>query len=276
MADRVSGASRAAWAGLVIGMSLTWVAGSSSAQEKDLSDGHPVRIEDAFYVTSGDGGFLLTGGALRPRAGPTHGLFAVDLQYAPLPRLQLALATVLSTLPDAVRDPAAGDLNVSARVWLAPEAGILPSLAVHLAATVPTGHGSRALDLELKGFATRTMVPGLVPFFLHLNGSLEARATEKASDDRRLRFHSALGVSLTIPHHAPLTLVADVYADQAFRRGEPTTVGLELGVRYRIGAATAVHGAVGTEVAGPPGRAAVLARFGFSVGFSGPAIGSAP
>ena len=277
MPRRVAGACRAARVGLLACLGLTAVlTGPLGAQEKDLSDGHPVRIEDAFFVASGDGALLVTGGALRPHDGPTHGLFAVDLQYAPLPRLQLALATVLSTVPDQMRDPASGDLNVSARVWLAPETGILPSLAAHLAATVPTGDGSRALDLELKGFATRSVVPGLLPLFLHLNVSLETRATEKASDERRVRFHTALGVSLTVPHHAPLTLVADVYADQAFRRAESTTVGLEFGARYRLGPATAVHAAVGTEVAGPSGRAALLARFGFSVGFSGPAIGGAP
>jgi hypothetical protein len=245
----------------------------AGAQEKELSDGHPVRIEDAFYVASGDGGLLMTGGALLPRRGSTHGVFAVDLQYAPLPRLQLGLATVLSTQPEAT---ASGDLNVSARVWLAPETEILPSLAAHLAATLPTADGSRAVDLELKGFATRSLTAGLLPLHLHLNVAREARATEKATDERRFRFRTALGTSLTVPHHAPLTLVADVYADQPFQRGEAVTVGLELGARYRIGPATALHGAVGTEVVGPPGRAAFFARLGFSFGFSGPAIGRAP
>ena len=244
----------------------------AGAQEKELSEGHPVRIEDAFYVASGDGGLLMTGGALLPRRGSTQGVFALDLQYAPLPRLQLGVATVLSTRPE---EAASGDVNLSGRVWLAPETEILPSLAAHLAATLPTGDGSRAVDLELKGFATRSLTAGLLPLHLHLNASLEARATEKATDQRRLRFRTAFGTSLTVPGHAPLTLVADVYADQPFQRGEAVTVGLELGARYRVGPASALHGAVGTEVAGPAGRADFFARIGFSFGFSGPAVGRA-
>jgi hypothetical protein len=60
------------------------------------------------------------------------------------------VATEPSTQQDEMRDPSFGDLNVAARVSLNEETLYIPLLAVQKAATIPTRHDSRALDLELR------------------------------------------------------------------------------------------------------------------------------
>ena len=247
----------------------------ASAQEKELADGHPVRLEDAFYVPAGDGSALATAGLLIPNRGGRHGLLALDLQYGLLPRTQISLGTVLSSEPAETRDPASGDLAVAGRVSLSDESLYVPQLAAQLGVTVPTGAGSRAVDLELKGYATKSLTPGLLPLFLHLNASLQARAYGRGDDERLLRYHVAVGPSFTLPWQAATTVVADIYIDQGVSRHDRDTVGLELGARYRLSPVVAVHAAVGTEMAGPASRAALFVHAGLGVGFTGPAFGRA-
>jgi hypothetical protein len=248
---------------------------SVRAQEKELASGHPVRLEDAFYVPPGDGSLLATGGVVLQNRGEHLGLLALDLQYGLLPRTQISLGTVLSSMPSETSNPSSGDLNIATRVSLSDESLYLPLLATQLAVNIPTGDGSRAVDLEAKGYATKSLTLGLLPLFLHLNASLQTRASARGSEERLARYHLALGPSLTLPWQAATTVVADVYVDQAASRHEPDTIGLELGARYRLSPAIAIHGAIGTEVAGPSARSAFFARAGVGIGFTGPAFGRA-
>jgi hypothetical protein len=97
------------------------------------------------------------------------------------------------------------------------------------------------VDVELKGYETKSLTIGLVPLFLHLNTSLEARAHGQGADERLLRYHVAVGPSFTLPWQAATTIVADVYVDQSVSRHAADTVGLELGARYRVSPILAVH-----------------------------------
>jgi hypothetical protein len=257
---------------MILVLHLAWPA---SAQEKELAAGHPVRLEDAFYVPVGDGSILATAGLILANRGARHGLLALDVQYGLLPRTQLSIGTVLSSDPAEARDPASGDLAVAGRVSLNDESLYVPQMAAQLGVTMPTGVGSRAVDLELKGYATKSLTPGLLPLFLHLNASLQGRAYGQADDERLLRYHVAVGPSFTLPWQAAATVVADIYVDQAVSRHDRDTVGLELGARYRLSSLVAVHAAVGTEVAGPASRAALFVHAGLGVGFTGPAFGRA-
>jgi hypothetical protein len=269
--------STAARVGLLSICILITLPGSlASAQEKELAAGHPVRLEDAFYVPAGDGSILATAGLGLPNRGDRHGLLALDLQYGLLPRTQISLGTILSSDPSDLRDPTSGDLVLAGRVSLNNESLYVPQFAAQLGVTVPTGAGSRAVDLELKGYATKSLTLGLLPLFLHLNASLQARTHGRADDERSLRYHVAVGPSFTLPSQAATTIVADVYIDQAISRHDPDTVGLEVGARYRLSPIIALHVAVGTEVAGPASRAALLIHAGLGFGFTGPAFGAKP
>jgi hypothetical protein len=252
---------------------LSWVLRSPAfAQEKELAAGHPVRLEDAFYVPAGEGSMLATGGPVLPNRGDRHGLLVLDLQYGLLPGTQLSVGTILSSDPSELKDPASDDLAVAGRLSLNADSLYIPQLAAQLGVNVPTGAGSRAVDVELKGYATKSLTLGLVPLFLHLNTSLEARAHGQGADERLLRYHVAVGPSFTLPWQAATTIVADIYVDQAVSRHAADTGGLELGARYRVSPILAVHAAVGTEVAGPVSRATLFIHAGFGIGFTGPAF----
>lgn len=246
---------------------------SAVGQEKDLNQGHPVRLEDAFPIAAGEATLLGTATAAVPHHGSATGLLQLDAQYGLLPRTQLSLSTLLSTEPGETSDPAFGDLMLAAKIGFGSASGPLPLFASQIALTVPTGIGSRSVDIEVKGYATKDVTIGLLPLFAHLNGSAQFRATERASDERLVRYHLAAGLSATVPQLAAMTLVADMFVDQAVKRGEAETIGMEAGLRYRVSPKLAIHSAVGTEVAGPADRAAFFARAGLSFGFEGPAFG---
>ena len=237
------------------------------AQERELSLGHPIQLEDAFYTPTGEGALLVTAGGVAPSWSHPNGDLRMDLQYTLFPRTQLTVGTVLSTSRSL--EPS-GDLGVSARVSICGESTYRPFLAAQLGATFPSGD-SHGVKLELKGFASKGITLGLLPIFLHLNAAVDGMATGRQRDDRLLVYHLAVGPSFTVPWHAPATIVADVVADQSSSRGERETITAELGLRYRVSAAVAVHAAVGTTIAGPErARHDLLLRAGFSIGFEGP------
>jgi hypothetical protein len=200
-------------------------------------------------------------------------VFPLDAQYALLPTTQLSVGTVLTTAPHETSNPASGDLNLAARVMLGRERTFLPTLATQVGLTLPTGVDSRAVDVELKGLASRSVTLGLLPLIFHLNAAAQFRATHRSSDEHLVRYHLVAGSSFAIPQQATTTLVGDVFADEAVRRGQPATVGVELGFRHRLTPRVALGGAVGREVAGPRDRSPFFATLGMSVDFELPAIG---
>src|SRR5690242_19887624 len=189
--------------------------GHAAAQERQLNQGHPVQLDDAFPIIAGDG-TVLTAGSLRlPRRSANEGAFALDAQYALLPNTQLSVGTVLTTAPHETSNPGSGDLNLAARVGLGRESDFLPTLATQAAVTLPTGVDSRAVDVELKGLATRSVTVGLLPVLLHLNAAVVLRASERRDDERLARYRLVAGASMAVPQHATTTLVGDVFAFQA-------------------------------------------------------------
>jgi len=247
---------------------LVLAATSVAAQERTLTERHPLRLGDAFAVGLGEGSVLAAGGVTVPRHGAAQGFFPLDVLYSPLPRVQFSVGAELNTDPRATDDPASGDLTLAGRLNFGPPTSFLPSFATQLAATLPTGVGARAVDLEAKGYATRELTLGEIVLFLHLNASADVRATELGDDERRLRYHLAAGPSFTLPRLAALTLAGDVFVDQARRRGETETVGAEIGARYRLSPTLVFDAGVGTEWAGPRDRAAFFALVGLSWSFT--------
>src|SRR5689334_22341399 len=67
------------------------------AQDKTLSEGHPVRLGGAFPIATGEGAVLLATGVEVPRQANARGVFPVELQYGALPRTQLSVSTRLSS-----------------------------------------------------------------------------------------------------------------------------------------------------------------------------------
>ena len=263
-------------AALAAGLLLLGVAAPAArAQERQLNQGHPVQLDDAFPIAAGDA-TLLTAGTLRlQRESANRGAFALDAQYALLPHTQLSVGTILTTVPHETSDPGSGDLDIAGRVTLGQQRDLLPTMAAQLGVTLPTGVDSRGLDVELKGLASRAVTLGLLPLLLHLNAAAVFRAAQRDDDERLARYRLVAGASFALPQQATTTLVADVFAVQAVTRGQPETVGAELGVRHRLTPRVAVGGAVGTEFAGPGDRSPFYATVGVSVDFDLPAFGKA-
>jgi hypothetical protein len=257
---------------VAIALTLASFAGAA-AQERALNQGHPVRLDDAYPIAPGDATLLLGGGIRTQAQSANRGVFPIDAQYAILPDTQLSVGSVLTTTPHETSSPGSGDLTVAGRATLGRESTFLPTMAAQVGVTLPAGVGSRSVDVELKGLATRTATLGLLPLLFHLNAAAQFRATHLGSDERLVRYHLVAGSSFAIPQQATTTLVGDVFADQALRRGERETIGVELGFRHRVGPRIAFGGAVGTEVAGPRDRSPFFATLGMSVDFDLPAVG---
>ena len=255
---------------------MVTVGPAASAQERALNQGHPVRLDDAYPIAAGDATLLLDGGLRTQARSANRGVFLIDAQYAILPNTQLSVGSVLTTTPHETSSPGSGDLTVAGRATLGRQSTFLPTMAAQIGVALPTGVGSRAVDVELKGLATRSATVGLLPLLFHLNAAAQFRATHLGSDEHLVRYHLVAGSSFAIPQQATTTLVGDVFADQALRRGQRETIGVELGFRHRISPRIAFGGAVGTEVAGPRDRSPFFATLGLSVDFDLPAFGKPP
>jgi hypothetical protein len=233
------------------------------AQDKTLSEGHPVRLGDAFPIASGEGALLVATGVSVPRRGHPRALFPVELQYGVFTRTQLSVGTALSSHPHEADDPRAGDLDVSVRVNFGRQTTLWPTLAALIGVTFPTGVDSTTYGVVLKGYATKTVNQEI---FLHLNAEEDVSDRARAGD-RQARYRLALGASYVVPTLASLMLVGDVFADQAARVRDPSTVGVEIGVRYRVSPAVYWDAGVGTALAGPGDRDRFFFTTGFTVGF---------
>jgi hypothetical protein len=250
-------------------------AAPAPGQERALNQGHPVRLDDAYPLAAGDGTLLAAGTLRFLNEGTNRGVFPLDAQYSILPNTQISIGTVLTTTPYETSDPGSGDLAVAGRVALGKQSNLLPRLAVQAGVTLPTGIGSRAVDVELKGLASRAVTLGLLPLVFHINAAVDFRASHLGDDERVARYHLVVGASFAVPQHPTTTLVSDVFADQSVTRGRAETVGAEFGVRQRVSSRVAVGAAVGTEFAGPRDRSPFFTTFGLSLDFDLPAFGKA-
>jgi hypothetical protein len=235
------------------------------AQDRTLPEDFPLRLGDAFPTATGEATALVSARGLFPRRGANRVDIPVELDVGIAPRTQLSIATTASSEAETAH---AGDLDVAARYQFWLQEGIVPSLAGRLDVRAPTGVGSKAWVLEAKAYATRYVTTNL---FLHLNAA--AVVVDRLEDDaRRLRYRLAFGPSWIVPQLATLLLAGDVYAEQVPQRGEPTTVGLEVGFRYSLTSVVSWHGAVGTEVAGPGSRSRLTVTTGVAINFDIPGL----
>jgi len=232
---------------------------------KNLDESRPIRLEDAYPVASGEIAVEAGGGFRLARRGPDQGFFPLALLYGALPNLQVGVGSTLFTDPREVDDrPRSGDLHFSALYNFNQETLSLPALALKVGLDAPTGVGSRGFGVEVKGIVTKSVER----LSLHLNAGYEF-ATAARDDERDGRYDLALGFSYPVgaPQFTRATLVGDVFAEQAGRRGESITVGVELGLRYQLTPRIVWDVGMGTEFEGPADRSRFLLGAGFSFGF---------
>jgi hypothetical protein len=254
--------------GIVIAM-LGIVAVAAGVAEaidhKNLDEGRPVRLEDAYPIAQHEISIETGAGFALLKRGPNRGAFPIEILYGALPNLHVAVGSTLFTDPHDIEDrPKSGDLRVSALYNFNQETLTLPAFAAKLSLTAPTGVDAHGYGIELKGIMTKS----IDRLSFHFNGAYEflTGSTRTACDGR---YELALGASYPIgaPRSTRATLVADVFADQPTTRGESTIVGTEFGLRYQLTPSIVWDVGLGTEFAGPASRSVFFATSGLSFGF---------
>jgi hypothetical protein len=232
---------------------------------KNLDEGRPLRLEDAYAISTGEIAVEAGAGFRLIRHGTDQGVFPVEVLYGALPNFQIGLGTTLFTNPHEVDDrPKSGDLHVSALYNLNQETLTLPAFGIKLSLGVPTGVDARGYSVEVKGIVTKS----IERLSLHLNAGYEF-ITDTRHDERDGRYELALGFSYPVgaPQFTRATLVGDVFAEQAERRREATVVGTEIGLRFQLTPRVVWDVGIGTEFAGPADRSRLFGTTGFSFGF---------
>jgi hypothetical protein len=229
---------------------------------KNLDEGRPLRLEDAYAISTGEVAVEAGAGYTLRRRGTDRGFFPVELLYGALPNFQIGVGTTLSTDPREIDEPAkSGDLRIGALYNLNQETLVMPAFGVKLEVELPTGVGSKGVDIEVKGIVTKSFER----LSVHFNAAY-LFLTDSGRRARDGRYELVLGASYPVgaPKFTRATLLADIFTEQSTHRGESNVVGTELGVRYQLAPSIVWDVGVGTEFAGPAERS----PFFFSTGFS--------
>lgn len=232
---------------------------------KNLDDGRPLRLEDAYSIAHGEFSVEAGIGYRSNRGRKDQAFFPVNVTYGALPNFHVELGTVLFTSPRAVEGPdRSGDLHLSALYNLNQETLTLPAFGIKGTVSFPTGVDSSGTDFELKGMVTRSV--GRLS--LHGNAAVEFVGGARGNE-RDVLYKFAFGPSYPVgaPMYTRTTLLAAIFIEQAHRRGEQQTTGVEAGFRHQLTERIVLDAGLGTEFRGGPGRARFFAVSGISVGF---------
>lgn len=248
---------------------LTWVMLTTPAayglDHKNLDEGRPLRLEDAYPIASGELAVEAGAGFTLGRRSADRGVFAVEILYGAVPNLQLGLGTTPSTDPRSIDEQTkSGDLQIGALYNFNQETLTLPALGLKLTVNLPTGVNSSGVDVEVKGIVTKSV--GRLS--LHLNAAYEFIAGEEEGE-REGQYEFALGSTYPVgaPRYTRTTLVGDVFTHQAVRSGDSNVVGVEFGFRHQLTPQMVVDAGIGTEFAGPAERSCLFFTSGLSFAF---------
>src|SRR5258706_651594 len=82
----------------------------------NLDEGRPLRLEDAYAISTGEIALETGAGFSLLRRGPDRGFFPIEVLYGALPHLQVSVGTTLSTHPPDIDEPVkSGDLRSEER-----------------------------------------------------------------------------------------------------------------------------------------------------------------
>ena len=229
---------------------------------KNLDEGRPLRLEDAYAISTGEIALEAGAGFTLRRRGTDRGFFPVELLYGALPNFQIGVGTTLSTDPREIDEPTkSGDLRIGALYNFNQETLVMPAFGVKLEVELPTGVDSRGVDVEVKGIMTKSFER----LSMHFNAAY-LFLTDSGRGERDGRYELVLGASYPVgaPKFTRATLLADVFTEQSTHRGESNVVGAELGIRYQLTPSIVWDVGVGTEFGGPADRSPFFFNTGFS------------
>jgi len=247
---------------LVVAIVLSVPVSALAIDHGNLDEGRPLRLEDAYAISTGEIALETGAGFSLLRRGPDRGFFPIEILWGALPNFQISLGTTLSTDPHEIDEPVkSGDLRLGALYNLNQETLVLPAFGVKLEVNLPTGVDAHGVALKLKGIVTKS----IERLSLHFNAGYQG-FTDARREERDGRYELVLGASypLGAPHYTRATIVADVFTEQSARHGEDNTVGVEAGFRYQITRTIVWDAGVGTEFAGTSDRSQFMFKTGFS------------
>jgi hypothetical protein len=232
---------------------------------KNLDEGRPLRLEDAYAISTGEIALEAGAGFTLRRRGADRGFFPIEVLYGAFANFQVGVGTTLSTDPREIDEPTkSGDLRIGALYNLNQETLVMPAFGVKLEVEVPTGVDSNGVDVEIKGIVTKSFER----LSVHFNAAY-LFLTDSGRGERDGRYEVVLGASYPIgaPKFTRATLVADVFTEQSTHRGESNVVGTEIGVRYQLTPSMVWDVGVGTEFSGPSDRSPFFLSTGLSWAF---------
>lgn len=250
---------------LIVGLLAGIVPSAYAIDHKNLDEGRPLRLEDAYPIARGEWAVEAGVGFTLQRRGPDRAVFPLEILYGAYRNLQLGLGSRLSTAPHEIDEQSkSGDLRVSALYNFNQETLTVPALGMKLTVNLPTGVDSSGVDVEVKGILTKSFDR----LSLHLNAAYELLSGTRG-DERDGRYQFILGASYPIgaPLYTRTTLVADVFVQQAPRRRESEAFGTEIGFRHQLTSRIVWDAGLGSEFAGPADRSTFFFTTGVSVGF---------
>jgi hypothetical protein len=252
-------------AALIFALALSVPVSAFAIDHGNLDEGRPLRLEDAYAISTGEIALETGAGFSLLRRGPDRGFFPIEVLWGALPNLQISLGTTLSTDPHEIDEPVkSGDLRLSALYNLNQETLVVPAFGVKLEVNLPTGVDAHGVALKLKGIVTKS----IERLSLHFNAGYQV-LTDARREERDGHYELVLGASypLGAPRYTRATIIADIFTEQSARHGEDNTVGVEAGFRYQITRTIVWDAGVGTEFAGPADRSTFFMGTGLSFAF---------
>lgn len=226
----------------------------SAAQEiSNLEAARPVTMEDAAPIERGSYSASADYAYARRLDNVDYAGPAFSFVAGAFPGIEIGADSRLLTNPrlNASRGNGSGDLDVHALAALHTESGNGPALSVRGDAILATGFASHGTNVSAELLATRSFEG----FRLHAAaGDLYVGSTRP--EQRRNRVFGWIGFDARPfgPWRTDTLAMADVVVRQSIATGGRVSVGLELGLRHRIGLKTLFYAGLGSEVAGERNR----------------------
>lgn len=229
----------------------------------DLERERPLSVEDARPIVYPGFSVAADFATNFRKEGPDDFGPAFSLRYGAARRLELGAGVRWVNHPElnAVRGIPSGDLRVHALYRAFEESATAPAVAFRADLIFPTGLDSRGTDLELSAIATRSFQAAR----LHVNLRWE-RLGDVIPEERADRWFFGLGTDFLPPGRGATDLLlaaAATLRSSALVDGS-TNLGLEGGLRWRVGMGTVLFGSAGSEFVGDDARARVHLRVGAS------------
>ena len=237
-----------------------------AVDHNNVDSGRPLRFDDAYSIAYRERAFE-TGFTLDTfrRSSPKYGL-KTEYKYGFAKNQDIGIGFEPSYLTSNRRGDF-GNVELSYFNGLRREIDDQPALAYRLDVGLPTGTGSKGVEVRARGILTKTV--GQYDK-IHLNLDV-LTSTARIMDERQTTAGITVGYTkpLGYPTQFDRTLVAQFSMEQSRDRSRDWVGSVGLGIRQQVGVRSVLDFGIESDVFETKGRAKSSVRFaiGYSVGF---------